>query len=354
MFQDISIEPIEITLEQLREMQKVHQMTLIDVRSPEEFEESTIPSSINIPIFNNEERKVIGTLYKQVSAQVATEKGFEIFSQKLPELVKQYEQIKHEKMVFCWRGGMRSKASATMLSLLGIKCYRLKGGYRAYRRWVVEQLEYYEFKPKCIVINGLTGSGKTRILHSLTKQGYPVLDFEGMAQHRGSVFGQIGLKPNNQKTFDSLLLEKMIEYKDTPYVLVEAESKRIGKVLIPNFLSNAKEEGVVIFLDMPVAERVRNIMEDYCPNDHKEEFIESFLRIKSKIHTPIATSIEKHLRAGQFVEAFTLLIEHYYDPRYEYAADKYPVEFIVCKVENIEEAVEAVKQEITKIKLKIN
>jgi tRNA 2-selenouridine synthase len=111
---------------------------------------------------------------------------------------------------------MRSKGSATMLSLMGIKCYRLKGGYRSYRRWVVEQLEYYEFKPKCIVMNGLTGSGKTRILHKLTQQDYPVLDFEGMAQHRGSVFGQIGLKPNNQKTFDSELFEKLIKYKDTP------------------------------------------------------------------------------------------------------------------------------------------
>jgi tRNA 2-selenouridine synthase len=333
-------------------MQNKQQMTLIDVRSPDEYADSTIPNSLNISIFDNEERKLIGTLYKQVSAQVATEKGFEIFSSKLPELVKQYEHIKHEIVVFCWRGGMRSKASATMLSLMGIKCYRLKGGYRAYRRWVVEQLEYYEFKPKCIVLNGLTGSGKTRILHSLTQQGYPVLDFEDMAQHRGSVFGQIGLKPNNQKTFDSELFEKLIKYNDTPYVIVEAESKRIGKVLIPNFLTNAKEDGVVIFLDIPIEERVRNIIEDYCPNDHKEEFIESFLRIKSKIHTPIATIIEKHLLGGQFVEAFTLLLEYYYDPRYEHAADKNPVEFIVCKVKNIEEGVEAVKQEIEKIKLK--
>jgi tRNA 2-selenouridine synthase len=352
MFQDISIEPIEITLEQLRELQNKQHLTLIDVRSPDEYADSTIPSSINIAIFDNEERKRIGTLYKQESAQAATEKGFEIFSAKLPELVKQYEQFPHEKVVFCWRGGMRSKASATMLSLMGIKCYRLKGGYRAYRRWVVEQLEYYEFKPKCIVLNGLTGSGKTRILHCLTEQGYPVLDFEGMAQHRGSVFGQIGLKPNNQKTFDAELFEKLIQYKETPFVLVEAESKRIGKILIPNFLTNAKEVGVVIFLDMPVAERVRNLIEDYRPNDHKEEFIESFLRIKSKIHTPVAASIEKYLREGQFVEAFTLLLEYYYDPRYEHAADIYPVEFIVRKVENIKEGVEAVKQEIEKFNLK--
>jgi len=351
MFQDISIEPIEITLEQLREIQTKQPMTLIDVRSPDEYADSTIPNSLNIPIFDNEERKLIGTLYKQQSAQIATEKGFEIFSQKLPKLVKDYEQIQSEMMVFCWRGGMRSKATAIMLSLMGIKSYRLIGGYRAYRRWVVEQLENYQFKSTCIVLNGLTGSGKTRVLHNLNEQGYPMLDFEGMAQHRGSVFGQIGLTPNNQKTFDALLVEKLIEYQGKPYLLIEAESNRIGKVLIPSFLTRAKEEGIVIFIDMPVAERVRNIMDDYQPHAHQEAFIESFLRIKSKIHTQVATDIEKNLRKGQFVEAFTLLLEYYYDPRYTYAADQYRSEFIVCKVNTIEEAVEAVRNQIEKIKV---
>lgn len=349
MFQDISIEPIEITIEQVKEMQKTQQLTLIDVRSPDEYTDSTIPESINIPIFDNEERKIIGTLYKQRNAQIATEKGFEIFSLKLPQLFKQFEGITNPKVVFCWRGGMRSKAIATLLSIMGVKCYRISGGYRAYRKWVVDHLETYELRPKCIVINGLTGSGKTRILHCLSQQNYPVLDLEGLAQHRGSVFGQIGLTPNNQKTFDAELLNQLIQFGQSPYILIEAESKRIGKVCIPNFLDHAKEEGTVIFLDMPLEERVRNTIHDYCPEQHKEEFIGAFLRIKSKIHTPIATTIEDHIRKGQFKEAFSLLLEHYYDPRYEHAAGKYPTKFIIRQVENIEEGVEAVKEEIAKL-----
>lgn len=176
-------------------------------------------------IFDDKEHKIIGTIYKQESTQIATDKGLEIFSQKLPELYKQYEKLSNEKVVFCWRGGMRSKETATFLSLMGVKCYRLKGGYRAYRNWVVEQLESFEVKPKCVVVNGLTGSGKTKILQALSEEGYPVLDLEEMAKHRGSVFGHIGLKPNNQKTFETELVNKLIQHNEAPYVLMEASEE---------------------------------------------------------------------------------------------------------------------------------
>jgi tRNA 2-selenouridine synthase len=126
LFQDISIE-------ELLELQHKKELVLIDVRSPSEYSDATIPGSLNIPLFNDTERAEIGTLYKQVSVQAAKEKGLEIVSAKLPAFIKTFEQTAGQKTVFCWRGGMRSKTTATVLSLMGIRVYRISGGIRAYR-----------------------------------------------------------------------------------------------------------------------------------------------------------------------------------------------------------------------------
>src|SRR5690606_11198772 len=131
-----------------------------------------------------------------------------------------FAEIPGKKAVFCWRGGMRSKTTATVLSLMDIHAYRIAGGYRAYRQWVVQQLEELTL-PEAIVIHGNTGSGKTALLRRLKEKGYPVLDLEGMAGHRGSIFGQIGLRAHNQKTFDSLLVDELLRYRESPYVLLE-------------------------------------------------------------------------------------------------------------------------------------
>lgn len=185
MFQDI-------TIEELLTLQNKKEIVTIDVRSSSEFEDGTFPGSLNIPIFEDAERAEIGTLYKQVSVQAAKDRGLEIVSAKLPAFVKSFEQIKEPKAVFCWRGGMRSKTTATVLSLMNIRVYRLTGGIRAYRKWVVSTLEKLgDFKPPAHVILGNTGTGKTAILRSLLGEGYPVLDFEGMAGHRGSILEKL-------------------------------------------------------------------------------------------------------------------------------------------------------------------
>lgn len=192
MFQDISIDEL-ITLKNTEEL------TVIDVRSPSEYKDATIPGSINIPFFNDEERAEVGTIYKQVGQQAAKDRGLEIMSAKLPDFVKKFREIEGKKAVFCWRGGMRSRTSATVLSLMGVKALRLDGGYRSFRNWTVDKLQTIEWKPDALVLNGYTGSGKTVILHRLHAEGYPVIDLEGLANHRGSIFGQIGMEPSNQK-----------------------------------------------------------------------------------------------------------------------------------------------------------
>lgn len=314
----------DITLQRLFELQNKEAHTMIDVRSPKEFSESTIPGSINIPIFSNDERAEVGTIYKQVGQKAAKERGLAIFSAKLPAFIKTFSSIQTSKTVFCWRGGMRSKTAATVLDLMGNHAFRLSGGIRSYRQWVVQTLADYNVTSKAYVLNGNTGSGKTILLEKLANSGYPVLDLEGMASHRGSIFGQIGLKPSNQKNFESLLVGKLLTYQDSPYLFMEGESKRIGKVTIPDFLYNHKENGTQIFINLPTGERVKNILEDYQPWNTPEKFMEAFQLIKKRIHTPIAKEIEDHLTNEEFGPAVQLLLEYYYDPRYEHAAEGYP------------------------------
>jgi tRNA 2-selenouridine synthase len=340
MFQDL-------TMEELAELRNHKEFVLIDVRSPSEYEDSTIPGSLNIPFFDDQERAEIGTLYKQVSVQAAKERGLEIVSAKLPAFIKQFSEIPGQKAVFCWRGGMRSRTTATLLSLMNIYTYRLTGGFRAYRQWVIAHLNEVAagFKPVAYVVNGYTGSGKTTILRSLKDRGHPVLDLEGMAGHRGSIFGHIGLKASNQKTFDSLLIEELIHYEQAPYILFEAESKRIGNVTMPEPLVEKKQKAHQLWIELPLEVRVQNIIEDYRPEEFAEQCLQSFLRIKSRLHTPIAAEIEKSMREGNYRQAVELLLVHYYDPRYEYtAAEHEPDKRTMIHAESVAEATEKVEQ----------
>lgn len=336
MFQDI-------TIEELRILKTRKELTVIDVRSPSEYKDATLPDCLNIPLFDDQERAEVGTLYKQTSVQAAKDRGLEIVSAKLPAFIKEFAVIPGEKVVFCWRGGMRSRTTATLLSLMDIHVYRLTGGYKAYRKWVLDTMETFNFNPKPFVIHGNTGTGKTNLLHRLKKQGHPVLDIEGLAGHRGSIFGQIGLEANNQKTFDSLLLEELNQFEHAPYVLFEAESARIGKVVMPSFLIQQKAVGTQIWIDMPLLSRVQQILEDYKPEQFKEQYITAFQQIKSRIHIPIAAEIERCLQADLFAEAIELILEYYYDPRYDYSSHQYEgVEKVTFKVNHLDEAEEAV------------
>ncbi|MBB4827111.1 tRNA 2-selenouridine synthase [Sporosarcina luteola] len=328
----------DISLENLMVLQQQGRHTTVDVRSPKEFEESTIPGSLNIPVFNDEERAEIGTLYKQVSPDAAKERGLEIFSQKLPAFIKQFQEIEGSATVFCWRGGMRSKTAATVLELMGIHVNRLSGGIRSYRQWIVKELEKEEFRPELIVLDGYTGTGKTNILRQLEQFGLPILDIEKMAGHRGSIFGQIGLQPNNQKKFESLLVHEIKRWKDEPFVMIEGESKRIGKVLLPPFLYNKKENGRHIIIHLPLAKRVQNILEDYEPWNAPVQFVEAFQLIKKRLKPSLAVDIEKQLVQQKFAQAIELLLINYYDPRYEHSTSTKPGEAIEIHASDVEDA----------------
>ena len=319
----------EIQLTELFNKRKNKNHTLVDVRSPKEFNEATIPGSINIPIFTTEERAEIGKLYKQTSQEAAKNRGLEIFSQKLPTFINEFKKINTPITVFCWRGGMRSKAVATVLELMDIHVTRLHGGFRTYRQWVMDELNKETFKPNLLVLNGHTGSGKTIILDKLAEKGYPVIDLEKIANHRGSIFGQIGLNPNKQKHFESLLVETMKDYAEEPFVFIEGESKRIGKVVLPDFFYYKKEISTQIFIELPFKKRVDIILDEYHPTDNPKLFLDAFNIIKKHIHTPIATKIENSLQNLDFRTAIKLLLEYYYDPRYNFHGKEYDQQQII-------------------------
>ncbi len=337
MFQDIEVEELLALREQ-------KDMTFIDVRSESEYADSTIPGSLNIPLFDDAERAEVGTIYKQVSVQAAKDKGLELVSAKLPAFIKSFEQLQGPKAVFCWRGGMRSRTTATVLSLMGIRVYRLTGGFRAYRKWVVETLSHIDFQPRAIILLGHTGTGKTAILNELKQEGYPVLDFEGMAGHRGSIFGQVGLRANNQKTFESLLLADLLKLQQAPYVLMEGESKRIGKAVLPESMIDKKEAGTQLFIQLPIEERARHIVEEYKPEQHKDELVRAYRQIRKRIHTPIAAEIMQHLTEDRFEDAVKLLLVHYYDPRYEHAMNQYEGRRVRIEADTVAEAARKVKE----------
>ena len=322
---------------------------VVDVRSPSEYKEATIPGAINIPLFSDAERAEVGTLYKQAGPEQATALGLELFSKKLPAFIAAFKQLAQPVTVFCWRGGMRSKTAATVLDLMGISVNRLSGGIRAYRDWLKIQRATLPL-PTFYVLNGHTGSGKTHILHHLTDAGYPVIDLEAMAGHRGSIFGEIGQTANNQRMFDFLLTEALLRYQAEAFVLIEGESQRIGKVMLPERFYQHKEESEQWFIELPMNQRVDLILADYTPDVHHLAFTEAFQFIKRRIHTPVAAQIEKAFEDKAYHTVVELLLTHYYDPRYNHSTQYPGQQTLVINAQTITEAIMHVEEILTQHK----
>lgn len=340
----------EITVDQFIQLNNA---VSIDVRSPGEFNEFHIPGAVNIPLFTDEERTIIGTIYKQEGANVAKWKAMEVVSPKIPAILGELKAINEQgsqPVIYCWRGGMRSKAVATFISFAGISIPRLIGGYRAYRQYILEKIPAL-LPEKAITLHGMTGVGKTDILKGLHKKGFPVIDLEGLAGHRGSIFGTFGLFPgNNQKTFDSLLYKSLSEITNSPFFIIEAESKRIGKVVLPDELLKKKQLGTNIHLQASMASRVERIYQDYClPYLHEDWFHESVIErlnyIKKRIKTSdIITSLNEAIDLKNYKIIIKILLEDYYDPRYAHKKIEYSEPFHPINAESTESAVNEIIQ----------
>lgn len=303
-----------------------HTYIPIDVRTPNEFFDSRIPGAVNVPLFNNEERAEIGTIYKQQGKRFAKWRAMEIVSPNLPSIlgeIKKWEQSGKLPLIYCWRGGLRSRSVSLFAELSGLSVQRLEGGYRAYREYAVAHIPTL-IPEKAVVIDGMTGTGKTFILHKLKERGYPVLDLERYANHKGSVFGALsGDAPHNQKMFDALLFDDLLEMKGSHYFIMEGESKRIGHVVQPPELYDKKMKGIHIRVQGSIEKRAERIYEEYVAGqkDFKvfKERVEDALKWIIKRINPleIRREIINALETENFQKMIHLLMIYYYDPRYE-------------------------------------
>ena len=236
---------------------------VVDVRSPGEFAEGHIPGAVNIPLFDDRERAIIGTLYKDKGRQPAIETGLEITGPKMAGFTRNASNlaVSGKLLIHCWRGGMRSGSMAWLYERIGIHCFVLEGGYKAYRNFLLKELNDI---PQMVVIDGPTGSGKTDILLSLKAMGEQIIDLERLAHHKGSVFGGIGkgFQPTTQQ-FQNNLLDEFLELDRSKRIWVEGESKIIGKVFLPDPFWNRMNEAILIDIDVPRHDRIKRLMNEY-------------------------------------------------------------------------------------------
>lgn len=308
----------EISVEELKTLDHP---VLVDVRSEGEFAEATIPGSVNLPLLNNDERAQVGTTYTQTSPSQAREIGLRIISPKLPDLVKKAEELsrKGPLVLFCWRGGMRSKSLASVIDLMGVPVYRLQGGYKAFRRQIVEYFQR-DIPFHVVVLRGNTGVGKTDLLGRLRAEGYPAIDLEKLAKNRGSVFGAMGLgTPPSQKDFEAALYEEMESLGDHSYIIVECESKRIGRVTLPVRFFEAMQNGTQVLLYDTMENRVKRLLKEYTSVPNAMEEIDKALERLTKTLGHIKVQEFRRLLEAGHLDVFTeRLLREYYDHLYAY------------------------------------
>ena len=314
--------PNVVTVAQLAEFDEI-----VDVRSPSEFAEDHIPGAINCPVLDDAERAAIGTLYKQVSAFDAKKRGAALVAKNIARHIEQ-RFIAHGRawrpLVYCWRGGKRSGAMAYILSEIGWHAAQLDGGYRAYRRAILAQLtelpEQYRYRIVC----GPTGSAKSRLLHALAQAGAQVLDLEGIACHRGSVLGNLPATPQPaQKMFDSRVWDCLRKFDPARAVYVEAESKKIGQLQVPDALLARMRASPCVQIEATLAQRVDFLLQEYGhflgdPQDLKAKLAcLTGLHSKDTIGRWVAL-----IERGQWHELVADLLENHYDPAYRRATLK--------------------------------
>jgi tRNA 2-selenouridine synthase len=308
-------------------LQQSKDRLVLDVRSPGEYNHAHIPFATSFPLFTDEERKIVGTTYKQKSREDAIKIGLDFFGPKMRKMVEEAEAIsnssqseirnvKPEIFIYCWRGGMRSAAIAWLLDLYGFKVYTLAGGYKVFRNYVLQTFEQpFQFK----ILGGYTGSGKTRVLNELERQTETVIDLERIASHKGSAFGSFKMPPQpKQEMFENLLATEL--WKKSPSIThpspiwLEDESQRIGDLNIPNALWNTMRRSPILFLEIPFEERLNYIVEEYGECE-KEKLIDATTRISQRLGGLDAKNTIGFLENGELKEAFRILLR-YYDKHY--------------------------------------
>ncbi len=329
---------------------------IIDVRSEDEFAEDCIPGAINLPVLNNHERAKVGTIYKQESPFQAKKIGSAIVAQNIAKHLHNHFINKDKKyfpLIYCWRGGQRSYSLALVLTQIGWQVTLLEGGYKTYRAYVREQLNQLPNRFTYKVLCGLTGTGKTHILHQLQLQGVQVLDLERLANHRGSLLGQewnfstdsndstdfdSSLNKDNreklfgkdkpspqpsQKRFESLLLQELQRLDCSKTVWVESESNKIGQVHLPIVLWEKMKQANCVLVQLPKQQRIAWLLQQYPHlGAHPETLKEKLNGLKSRYGGEKLQQWYDWIDRGEWEVLVGDLLEYHYDPGYYRSLNK--------------------------------
>ena len=313
--------------EELEKFRKVNG-PLIDVRSPSEYYKGHMPNSINIPLFDNEERSIVGIIYKNYGREKAVIQGLEYIAIKIENIVnKLFEAINVYKSkndnsnleeptfkIYCARGGMRSQSISWLLEKHNHRSVTLNDGYKSYRKWT---LDSFNKKWEIVVIGGKTGTGKTKILKLLGENNFQIIDLEGLACHRGSTFGGLGMttQPSNEQ-FENIIAEKLKGFKKNKKIFVEAESSNIGKCKIPHDFFSQMKTADRIEIKKSQSNRIDELINTYSIFNEKD-LIEAVLRIKKRLG-PQRTTIAIESIKNKDWESVCMSVLEYYDKCYEY------------------------------------
>src|SRR3989344_279894 len=346
---------------------------IFDTRSPKEYEYSHIPGAISCPILDNIERHIVGLTYKKEGQSVAIKKGFEIFFPKFETFIDNILKNKDKKIIICCaRGGLRSKIVVDLFKNKNrilelakeskadidfksfekkldnlaklekerkIDISQYKGGYKEYRKVVLDELSHFKQNFKFITLYGLTCTRKTEILKKLDKEGYPVLDLEELAQHRASLFGGVGLIPRSQKMFENLLLEKLKELNKNKFVFVEGESQKIGKVLIPNniFKEMHNKNTIKILIKDTIENRSKKTVQEYFDTEQKIAQIREIIpKLNVFLGNKATEDLLKQMDEKNYLFVSQYLLEKYYDIKYDLRNEKFDAEINTKDIEGFE------------------
>jgi tRNA 2-selenouridine synthase len=295
--------------------------TIVDARSPGEYAEDRLPNAVNWPSLDDDERALVGTEYKQVSPFAARKRGAALVARNVAEHVERHVVDKpHDwtPLVYCWRGGKRSGALATVLDQIGFRVHVLEGGYRAFRRAVVAELEQLPGRFAWRVVCGPTGSGKSRLLAEIGRQDAQVLDLEAIANHRGSVLGLVpGSAQPTQKAFDTLVWQALRALDPARPVFVESESKKIGELRVPEALVQRMRASPCLWLELPVDARVALLIDEY---DFFVADVDAFCdrldALRSLRGSAIVDGWQEAARGGRIAAVVRDLLDVHYDPIY--------------------------------------
>jgi tRNA 2-selenouridine synthase len=295
---------------------------IIDARTESEYAEDRLPGAVNWPSLHDDERRIVGTQYKQVSDFEARRLGAAMVARNIAEHLQRHTQDKPmgwRPLVYCWRGGKRSGTLAWFLDQIGFRTHVLEGGYKAFRRQVVAELERLPSTLQFRVVCGRTGSGKTRLLQALAREGAQVLDLEDLACHRGSVLGLMPGRPQpSQKAFETRIWDTLRRFQPDRPVFVESESRKVGNLRVPEALiERMRRDSACLNVEMPDAERVRLLLEDYAFFAETPELfcrqLDALVELRGRDTVKRWQSLA---REGRWAEVYGELMHQHYDPTY--------------------------------------